>query len=165
VPEYEQGVLGWVTFDDWCHATERALANDHGTDAARIAVGAWHAGRGAIDRRVVDVITSVHRQVPVGLLSNAHDCLPRDLETHGLAGLFDEVVCSYAVHLAKPEPAIFACAARAFGVPPATCFFTDDLQPNVAAARAVGMRSHRFSGIEGLMVALTGAGIRVAPDT
>jgi FMN phosphatase YigB (HAD superfamily) len=41
----------------------------------------------------------------------------------------------------KPEPEIFRHAAHKLGLDPAECVFVDDMEPNVAAARACGMTS------------------------
>lgn len=160
VPEFDQGVLGWATFDDWCRATADALAAQYGPDAARIAVETWHENRGDIDQEIVGLIRELRESVPIGLLSNAHDRLHQDLELHRLTDLFDQVICSARVHLAKPDPAIYRHAAEAMGVPMTACFFTDDREPNVTAAQALGMRAHHFSDIGGLVGSLRQLGLR-----
>lgn len=159
VPEYEQGVLGWTTFEEWCQATVVALGARYGLDAARIAVETWHENRGEIDQEVVDLIRQLREHVPVGLLSNAHDCLYQDLETHRLTGLFDAVICSATVHLAKPDPEIYHHAAELIGVPATSCFFTDDREENVTAARELGMHARRFTSVESLSRSLRHLGL------
>jgi len=54
-------------------------------------------------------------------------------------GLFDTVVLSAEVGMRKPEPEIFRHAAAALGMPARECVFIDDVDVNVAAARACGM--------------------------
>lgn len=76
VPEYELGVRGHVTFDDWCAATAEELARRCGS-AARGAVDQWRRYRGDVDRDVVAAIIAIQPDLPVALLSNAHDCRPR----------------------------------------------------------------------------------------
>jgi putative hydrolase of the HAD superfamily len=163
VPEFQEGVLGWVTFDDWCQATADALAARYGADAARVAVQTWRENRGDIDQEIVGLIRELREHVAVGLLSNAHDCLHQDLEVHQLTGVFDQIVCSATVHLAKPDAAIYRHAAQVMGVPTTACFFTDDLEPNVAAAQAVGMRAQQFTDIETLTRSLHQLGLRTRP--
>jgi putative hydrolase of the HAD superfamily len=58
--------------------------------------------------------------------------------------LFDGGVFSSHVGLIKPEPAIFAHAARAFGADPRDLLLLDDAPLNVAAARALGWRALLF---------------------
>ena len=54
--------------------------------------------------------------------------------------LFDEVVDSSAVGLRKPNPAIYELALARLGVTDTSrTVFLDDFEPNVAAARALGM--------------------------
>lgn len=57
---------------------------------------------------------------------------------------FRDVVVSGAEALAKPDPRIFALALRRFGLAGQDALFVDDRADNVAAALAVGMRSHLF---------------------
>jgi epoxide hydrolase-like predicted phosphatase len=53
--------------------------------------------------------------------------------------LFDAVVISHEVGMRKPEPRIFRHAAELIGLAPDECVFIDDIEANVAAARACGM--------------------------
>ncbi len=55
--------------------------------------------------------------------------------------LFDVVLDSSAVGLRKPDPAIYRLTCERLGLEPAECLFVDDLECNVAAARAVGMEA------------------------
>jgi putative hydrolase of the HAD superfamily len=90
VPEYERGVRGEASFDDWCNATAHALASEHGAVALE-AVEQWRRYRGDLDDEVLATIAIIRRVVPVALLSNAHDCLRADLATFGIPDLFVEV--------------------------------------------------------------------------
>ncbi len=64
--------------------------------------------------------------------------------------------------LRKPDPAIYARAARQLGVPAEACLFIDDRKRNCEAARAVGMTAVRFRGdaeqLEHELVALLAEG-------
>jgi 2-haloacid dehalogenase len=59
--------------------------------------------------------------------------------------LFDGVVVSGEVRLIKPDPAIYRRLFSDFGLDPADTLFIDDVEKNVAAARAVGMHAVRFT--------------------
>lgn len=98
----------------------------------------------------------------IGLLSNAAPDLEERLENvYALGIAFDHRVISGLVGLAKPDPAIYRLAAEGIGLGPERCFFIDDLEANVAAARDVGMQGHHFRGdYEGLQQALREAGYR-----
>ncbi len=75
----------------------------------------------------------------VGILSNADLSLRQRLGELGIADLFDDVICSAEVGMAKPEPAIYRLAAGQLGLPPEACVFVDDYEPHVIAAEEVGM--------------------------
>jgi putative hydrolase of the HAD superfamily len=53
--------------------------------------------------------------------------------------LFDVTVISHEVRLRKPASAIFELTCEQLGVAPTDAVFVDDLEPNVLAARALGM--------------------------
>lgn len=53
--------------------------------------------------------------------------------------LFDTVVLSGVVGMAKPDAEIYRLTARRLGVAPQDCVFVDDLRSNVAGAVAAGM--------------------------
>ena len=72
---------------------------------------------------------------------------------------FDDIVVSGIEKLVKPDPAIFALAARRFGRDPATMLFIDDVAANVAAARQCGWHAHHFSDAAGLEAELNGRGL------
>lgn len=63
-------------------------------------------------------------------------------------------VLSHECGIAKPDAEIYLLAAEAHGVAPQDCLFVDDKEAYVEGARAVGMRGHRFEGLDGLMKAL-----------
>ena len=159
VPEYDAGLVGRASFDDWCNAIELLAAERVGTQAAHELVAGWRTFRGELDPAVVELVAQVRQRVPVGLLSNAHDQLPADLALLGLAGAFDEVIGSAAVGLAKPDPRIYELAARTFGVTVSECFFIDDLAPNIEAAKALGMDGVVFTSAAQLRVDLVARGL------
>jgi putative hydrolase of the HAD superfamily len=59
---------------------------------------------------------------------------------------FDDFVLSYRIGSMKPSPEIYQEAVRSAGCSPTECFFTDDKQENVDAARRAGIDAIRFQG-------------------
>lgn len=57
---------------------------------------------------------------------------------HLFAELFDDVVISAEVGMRKPEERIFALAVGRLALSPQDCVFVDDVEGNIAAARALG---------------------------
>lgn len=58
--------------------------------------------------------------------------------------LFSDIVVSGEEKLVKPDPAIYALAARRFGHEPEAMLFIDDNLANVEGARACGWHAHHF---------------------
>jgi putative hydrolase of the HAD superfamily len=93
----------------------------------------------------IELIRRLRPPYRTAVLSNADNTLMTRLrETHRIIDLFDDVVCSADVGMAKPEPRIYALAARRLGLPPSECVFVDDLDRNVDAAREAGMQGVHF---------------------
>ncbi|MDE3164806.1 MAG: HAD family phosphatase [Acidobacteriota bacterium] len=59
---------------------------------------------------------------------------------------FHALVLSYEVGAMKPQAEIYEAALRAADCPAAQCFYTDDIEAYVAAARARGIDAVVFSG-------------------
>jgi epoxide hydrolase-like predicted phosphatase len=102
---------------------------------------AWRAAQGPI-AATADLVRALRPRYRLGILSNADRTLRARLRT-GLPiyDLFDDVVCSAEVGLAKPEPEIYVLACERLGLPPGACVFVDDHEPNITAAEAVGLRA------------------------
>ncbi|WP_187352193.1 HAD-IA family hydrolase [Allosaccharopolyspora coralli] len=82
------------------------------------------------------------------------------------AELFDAVVVSGTVGVAKPDPEAYALTARRLEVPPEQCVFVDDLRRNVDGAVAVGMvgvHHHSARGTVDELEALFGLSLRGQP--
>ncbi len=56
------------------------------------------------------------------------------------------VTVSAAVHLMKPDPAIYARHAETFGLVPKATLFFDDMRANVEGARNAGWNAELFTG-------------------
>jgi putative hydrolase of the HAD superfamily len=125
---------------------------------------AWRAAQHPIaaNLALVRILRPPYR---TAILSNADASLPARLREAGLVECFDAVVCSAEVGLAKPDPAIYRLAATRIGLPPEACVFVDDFEPNVEAARAVGMAGVFFRVDRGddLAAQLAALGVRPRP--
>jgi putative hydrolase of the HAD superfamily len=98
----------------------------------------------AFDEGMHEVMRAARRAgLRTGLLSNSWGAsYPR----HLFPDLFDAVVISAEVGMRKPEERIFRLAAEVLGLTPDECVFIDDIQDNVAAARAVGLAAVHHRG-------------------
>ncbi len=123
---------------------------------------AWRQAQHAIAPNVA-LVRALRPPYKVSVLSNADATLRRRLEHDiGIDGLFDDIVCSAEVGLAKPDPEVYRLAASRLGVPPERCVFVDDFDPNVAAAVSVGMQAvlHRVDRGDDLAAQLATLGVR-----
>jgi 2-haloacid dehalogenase len=68
--------------------------------------------------------------------------------------LFEGIVVSGVEKLVKPDPELFALAARRFGHAPGDMLFVDDNAANVAAARDGGWQAHHFTDAAALRAEL-----------
>ncbi len=98
-----------------------------------------------VNDELVDYIRTLRPKYKVGLLSNAWDDLRQVMrERFGFDGLFDELIISAEVGLAKPDPRIFHLAVEQLGVQPAEAVFVDDVLANVEAARGMGLNAIHY---------------------
>jgi epoxide hydrolase-like predicted phosphatase len=83
-------------------------------------------------------------------------------EAYPLLRHFDDYVLSYQVGAAKPEAKIYREAIARAECRPEECFFTDDLAPNIEAAREHGIDAVQFLSAEQLECELRARGLRQA---
>jgi putative hydrolase of the HAD superfamily len=131
----ERGELAPSEFET--ELASRLRGVDGGTVVAAGLLRRMFAG---FDAGQAPMLTALRRARSAGvltaLLSNSWGL---DYPREGWDELFDAVVISGEVGLRKPEPEIYALAARRLGVDPSQCVFVDDLTPNVRGAEAAGM--------------------------
>lgn len=94
-----------------------------------------------LQEEMLDLIRELRQSgIRTSLLSNswgARDGYPR----HLFDELFDDVVISGEVGMRKPEERIFQLALTRLGLPAAECVFVDDVEGNIVAAQAFGLRA------------------------
>ena len=104
------------------------------------------------DRMVAFAQRLQHAGIRTGILSNIGDAMARGIAARlpWLAGFY-HCIWSYALGLAKPEPAIYLKTAEALDTAPAGILFLDDREENVAAAAALGFQTIRFTDYESFL--------------
>jgi putative hydrolase of the HAD superfamily len=94
-----------------------------------------------LDAAWVPLLRALRPRYKIALLSNAW---PRAREVFtrkfGLNELVDAMVISAEEGVSKPNPRIYQLATSRLDVQPEEALFIDDYLPNVAAAKALGMR-------------------------
>ncbi|MFN2225443.1 MAG: HAD family hydrolase [Anaerolineae bacterium] len=165
-PDWRLAELGTIDDEAYWRRTAPRLGLDPRAEGAEARLRAFRQALFddvAPDPAMVDLVRRLGRRYRLGLLSNTPAREPGPLlRRHGLEGLFDVVILSAAVGLAKPDPAIYHLALERLGTAPAATIFVDDYEPNVAAACELGLHGLHFSGYDALVAALEALGVDAA---
>lgn len=98
---------------------------------------------------LLKLITTLRPQYKTGLLSNiGAGSLHKRFSEAELAGLFDALVASGDVGVAKPDAAIYRLAANRLGVETSECIFVDDRVGFCEAAESTGMKAIVYESFE-----------------
>lgn len=91
--------------------------------------------------------------------TNTIDCHHEVNLRMGMYRGFHAVYASHLIGTAKPDPEFWEIILRAEGVKAEHCFFIDDSEVNVEAARSLGMIAHRFTNASDLRTELVARGL------
>ena len=162
LPEYQlsrEGAIDGATFRAAIHRALIPAAGDAArAEAALAALEARLKELPAIDPGMRALVDRLRRggKLKLSVLSNAGREWTEQFRARGVAEIFDDVVVSGDVGVAKPDQAIFRLAAQRLGVKPEACLMVDDQAQHLRGAAATGMRTHLYvpSGIQALMAEL-----------
>jgi putative hydrolase of the HAD superfamily len=137
-----QATTGSISEEEhWRSIAERLELPPAEIEAFRAAF--WGGDRA--DQALLDYLNGLRPAICTALLSNAWSNARADLvEFHGLNRVFDLIIYSAEIGLAKPDPRIYQYALKQLDVRPEESVFVDDMPANVEAARAVGMHAIQF---------------------
>jgi putative hydrolase of the HAD superfamily len=140
---YETGGISSEEFVDTIRCSvSPALSAEHVTDV-------WNAIFISMPRHRFDMLLRLRQQYKVFLLSNINDLHERWIaeymvREHGLVDyesrFFDGVYFSHLIRLRKPDRAIYEYVLSDAEILPEQTVFFDDVQANIDAANAVGIR-------------------------
>lgn len=159
IPAWHEVEVGRSSEREWLRAALDKLYELAGRPIPDIRQD-WHHIWKGIDEEVVSLARKLRSRYKVGMISNATKNLEDILENHhGIIDLFDVVINSARVGVAKPDARIYHLAAERLGVPVSACVFTDDLAHNVEGARAAGMHAFHFQDVADLERQLRALGV------
>jgi len=94
-------------------------------------------------RQTVQLLAELRGRVPCYAISNTNPAHVRHMRRAfpGLLDRFDHVFTSHEIGHRKPQPEAFGHVLRALGLPPQEVLLFDDLEPNVEAARRLGLQA------------------------
>jgi putative hydrolase of the HAD superfamily len=144
----------------WAEGAQQELERRAGRALPRLHEE-WRKAQVPIEANIA-LVRALRPRFRCSVLSNADLSLRRRLERElALHDLFDDIVVSAEVGMAKPRPEVFRLAAERLRLPPEACVFVDDWDKNVEAARAVGMQAvlHRVDQGHDLRAQLAALGV------
>jgi len=102
-----------------------------------------------LDTRLIEYIQLLRGKYQTALLSNAWSGARRALtEYFDCLHVFDHIVISAEVMLAKPDPAIYLEVLKRLAVEPYQAVFVDDLRENIETANRLGMHGILFQNTD-----------------
>lgn len=109
---------------------------------------------------MAELLAALSHRYKLVLLSNVDAYYWKTIRReHREIELFSDILLSCDLGVAKPERAAFLRAIDAAGAPASSCFFVDDKDENVLAAKQVGINAHRFVGASDLRSVLAQQGV------
>jgi len=148
IPEWRQAETGSIPDQQWVDAANRALDEKAGKPVPQLHEEwrqLWHQ----FDDDVVSLIKTLGSDTNyrVGLISNSTKRLEGELlGPTGLGKLFEIVVNSARLGIAKPDTRIYHHAADQMGVAYSACVHIDDLPPNIEGAIEAGFSAIHYEG-------------------
>jgi len=104
---------------------------------------------------IIDLARSLKGRYKLGLMSNAtEEWLGELLRENNMYDIFDSVVVSANIGIAKPDKGIYEHTLLQLGAEPAETLFIDDRQVNVDAGNAYGIKSILYTDYESLVAQL-----------
>ena len=101
-----------------------------------------------------------HRGIKTAILSNMGDTVLANIQREfDWLPRFDVLVWSFQHKMAKPDPTIYRLTLDKLGTSPEESLFIDDKQPNIDAARKLGLAAIQFTTVENLRADLVSAGL------
>jgi putative hydrolase of the HAD superfamily len=101
-----------------------------------------------LDDVLLGYVASLRPARRTALISNAWPGIRHVLGAAASQAVFDELIVSSEVGVAKPDPLIYQIAFDRLRLGPEAVVFVDDMTRNLEAARAVGMRPVMFNGTQ-----------------
>jgi putative hydrolase of the HAD superfamily len=111
---------------------------------------------------MAELMQQLKKQAPLYLLSNTNEVHYEWIqERFNVRRHFAYEILSYKVGSAKPDEPIYRHVFTQSGFAPELTFMTDDLADNIKTARKLGMKTHRFHGVQPLIKAIRRHGFDV----
>ena len=99
---HEPLVRGEINWDQWRNETEKRLVHSHG-EFIRPIVKRFFEFEGRVDADMSDLVTRLPNNLRIGILTNNHDRFEDYLRRVGINEMFDAVINTHRIGVAKPD--------------------------------------------------------------
>jgi len=137
--------VGQITEEEHWHSVMKALKRS-ASEYERIRDEFF--GGDIVDRELLEFMRSLKPKYKVGLISNAWSGLRAYIEREKFADVFDAIIVSAEVGVAKPSAKIYQIALEQLQVKPKEAVFVDDFIENIEACEKLGMKGIHFKDPE-----------------
>ncbi len=111
--------------------------------------------QGQPNKQLLDYIkTALKPKYKIGIISNAVGDVLYEILLENDVSLFDDIVISHRVGVAKPESAIYYYALKNLGVRADETVFIDDIEDFCEAARAIGIQAIYYQDFQQMKMEL-----------
>ncbi|MCX6080853.1 MAG: HAD family phosphatase [Chloroflexi bacterium] len=101
-------------------------------------------GGDRIDQDIVNLLRSLRNTHKTGLISNAWNGLRAWIIDQKFADVFETMIISAELGIAKPDARIYQFALEQLDVEAGQAIFVDDVEKNIAASKSLGMHGVLF---------------------
>ena len=138
----------------------RRMCSSLGVDEPADAMFETWSSAIVVNAAIAPLIARLARRYRLIVGSNTDELhYARGQEVQPALAQFDDAILSYRQGVLKPSATFFERGLQELGATLDQCFFTDDRQDNVEAARRTGIEAVRFESVPGLEAHLKSTGL------
>ncbi len=138
------GTFGACTEEEWWREL-RAVTGMDQVQCNEFMADFWVEYLGELNVELAEFIASLRPRYKVALLSNSFlGAREREQARYHFQDMTDLIIYSHEAGLAKPDRRIYQLTCERLDLPPHEALFLDDYEPNVVAARELGMQAILF---------------------
>jgi putative hydrolase of the HAD superfamily len=147
-PHIDEVTTGRISRADWVERIAQHLGN-------AAAAAEWGTQPSRVDPDILELAGKLRAAgLVTAILTNGTDTIPTEAIDLDLPGHFDAIFNSASIGYAKPDVRAFTHVLEHLGLLGEEVFFVDDSEVKLQGARACGMLTHHFTGIDPLRAAL-----------
>ena len=145
---WREGSIGTISLDD-VHQRIGAILGMDDAQVRAFMEDIWTEYVGTLNVELTDYFRGLRPRYQTAILSNSFvGAREREQALYHFEDMTDFIIYSHEVGMSKPDPRIYALTCERLGLPPAEVVFVDDVEANIDAARAFGMKAVLFRDTE-----------------